>query len=450
MIDELFEVTLPFGGRELTLLYSMPNVPNSNETLEQTVSYWIAQTLQHDRFAEKAQVDEKSIRVEVGVGTATTDIKVSGRSLAPRSSKYAFDYGSLFEARLTSMLVHGRDAHEYIFSKLKSKKNPNKDNKRYWDPYENEHPKPYSPWRLFLGHGLPLVNSKSVHLFHYPPIRLLEGTRNYLVDPVPTRWEHLLWLNGVEKNELTLYEAVVDTVPIAAEDDQGSGDYSSIPDTIPFFFFNENSDCCDDDYCEYDDYTGRQLRQMLACSTDYTVPVVIYGRHVVPRFEKLFNTKLNGKLAAVQVQIIPGKTTAVLACGHPYNFYYKAQQYGDAKVGSGKIHPKADRNALATIMAIDLIAARWQMKMAEKPDSNPSDVLAECRLAWEVGENWEINEGSSLRRLIDYMVDFHGSLYYPSPDASDPKEKYRYEFRNGAMWPDEKLLPPLESLAIPL
>ena len=44
-----------------------------------------------------------------------------------------------------------------------------------------------------------------------------------LVDPVPYRWEQLLTFNGVTKKEdLPLYETVIDGAPIAAPDNAGA------------------------------------------------------------------------------------------------------------------------------------------------------------------------------------------------------------------------------------
>ncbi|MBA5687414.1 hypothetical protein [Rugamonas apoptosis] len=433
---ELFRIALSYlpnshGGSTvittdaLSSLYSMPNIPGAADTLAQTIAYWFGQTLRHDGFAARhGLAHERLSCVAVAGSPWQLVVHYDGACSATCEA-----YRQHCQSGLSSLLTHGADAFFNTIPSLQAAGT--------WDPYSRQPdcPPTYRPWRPFLGLGLPLVNQKSVQFFHYPPVRLLEGTRDYLVDPVPSRWEHLLWVNGVERDTLALYESVLDCAPIAAEDDQGSGPHAGIPAVLDNF----------------SRYQRDQLRALLAATDGaVTLPVVAYGGKAVPQFNKVFNTALptNGQGAIVTDKVIAGRKTAVLATGHPYNFYYQAQEKDSNDpahfyVGCGRLRPavsvpnSAAREAVLFIAAQDLAAARWQIKMAANPAGDAAAVFDACRHACGIskaGATWSVPADSPLRPLLEYLVDYHGSLCYPHYQDPDQQQALLYQFRTP--WPE--------------
>jgi hypothetical protein len=191
-----------------------------------------------------------------------------------------------------------------------------------------------------------------------------------------------------------------------------------MPPTVPYF----------------SQYQSDQLRALLERGrSDYgvTPPVVALGGKAVPQFNKLFGTSLTtGLTTAVTDLVIPGRRTAVLGTGHPYNFYYQAQQAGHDS------QPGAARERVVRIAVDDLVAARWQIRMAAQPGADPAEVLDACRAECgleQQGAGWVLQAAGPLRDLAEYLTDYHGSLRYPDYNSSDPQAALRYEFKTP--WP---------------
>lgn len=359
----------------VSLLYSYPNDPNGKSSLADTVLHWFNQTLERDGLANLGV--RAAVRVEGGNYFLDLD--------GPESVANSFPE---YDKRLTQFLDNGWDALTKVIPQLKAEGK--------WDPSPDPEPPPYRPWRFFLPHGLALLNQRSLQFFHYPPIRLLEGTQDYLMDPVPVRWAELLEANGVSNDqEAWLYETVMDATPIAAADDQGSkkgGDPKW--GLIPINYFHE--------------YQKSQVELLLNVSSshpDYTIPIVVYGAHPRDTFAELYNVKLGVNVAAT-AEIIPGKKTAVLGSNHPYVFYASAQ--GFETVGSGHFKSQGDCQAAAKVMKTDLIVARWQKVMAEDPSQNPQTVLNDCTAYWS---------DPARAAEICALVQHQGSLSYPDPNS---------------------------------
>jgi len=415
----------------LLSLYSVPNVPGEAQSLAQAIEHWFGKTLQHDRFANYHGLDPQQLRVTARPGTPWRIVVQYDGDPGADVARCA-EYGRHCQVGLSSLLTHGAAAFFGTIPKLCEL--------GMWDPLPRA--PNATPWRPFLGIGLPLVNQKAVQFFHYPPIRLLQGTQDYLADPVPSRWEHLLWVNGVDRADVPLYESVIDCAPIAADDDQGSGPFAHIPPTVPYF----------------SQYQADQLRALLERGRNdfgVTPPVVAYGGKAVPQFNKLFGTSLTtAQSAAVTGNVIPGRRTAVLGTGHPYNFYYQAQQarHDDDPahyyVGNGHLTPEvaergsAAREKVVRIAVDDLVAARWQIRMAARPDADPVEMLdscrAECGLERQTGQGgqggtWTLQVSGPLRDLAEYLTDYHGSLLYPDYGSDDPQAALRYQY--STEWP---------------
>ncbi|MCA9057082.1 MAG: hypothetical protein KDA85_01225, partial [Planctomycetaceae bacterium] len=278
-------------------------------------------------------------------------------------------------------------------------------------------------------HGLSLARPRCVQFFHYPPIRLL-ALRNYLDDPVPRRCEELLVANGVPSpEEARRFEAVMDSCPIGASDEQGQ------LGTIPID--------------EFYDYQAAQTRLLLEDPADtvydnrkgwkkpQTIPVVVYGQHPKRVFSKLFldeRTKvyaINGQgeiearpngvidddTVCVASNIIPGKKTAAMGSTHPYAFYGTAQvgPFGlsakqQGTIGQGFIHPAYNQKnceSIASRMIRDLIVAGWQASMADNPKQQPEKVLQ------QVTQHWQ---DPAQRPTVMAHVIHQGSLWYPCLD----------------------------------
>ena len=347
-------VSIPLGSRDLlTALYTYPNsTPRKpGDSLESTIEYWFKSTLARDGYAGA------TAKVRPGQGDGAWYLDLSG-------SEDLANVFALYSEALPQFLANGHTANSTVVPKLKAQGK--------WDPDPDGPAPPYRPWRFFMPHGLPMLAQRSVQFFHYPPIRLLEGTRDYLDDPVPKRWEKLLVANGVPAEEVALYETVMDAAPIAAEDDQGSkrstkGDKDW--GLIPINQFHE--------------YQRAQMKLLVHAHptpAGYTIPVVVYGAHPRDTFSELYNVQ--PKLAinrVATVSIVDGAKTPVLATHHPYDFYACSQ--GFATVGGGYISSQGCVEA-AGIMISDLAAARWQKRMAEDPSQNPQTVLDECTAYW--------------------------------------------------------------------
>jgi hypothetical protein len=368
-------VSIPLGTTEqLTGLYSYPNTPGSSDSLPSTVLHWFMLTLKRDGIGAEGASARMILE-----GTAWVLVLDGPPQFLAGVRAY--------QTRLPQFLANGLAALTTVVPQLKT------DGK--WDPSPDPSPPPYRPWRFFLPLGMAMLNQKSLQFFHYPPIRLLEGTRDYLADPVPVRWEELLTANGVSQSEVLLHNTVVDATPIAAEDDQGSkqgGDptYGLIP--IQYF----------------PDYQKAQVALLLNDAPGYpgyTVPIVVYGSHPNQIFSKLYNIPMgNGKVAVAE--IVPGKKTPVLGSQHPYVFYAVAQ--GFPTVGSGKFLSAAACAAAARVTQTDLATARWQMVMAADPTQDPRTALDACVAYWA---------DPSRAGTICALTRHQASLYYASPES---------------------------------
>lgn len=373
------KTTITLGDNpRVTRLFSYPNLPDSDESLQQTVLHWIGQSLERDQL--KGQGADAAIRVE------GTQMLLDLEGPEPLT-----DALERFAGRLAQLLQDGEAALNTVIPQLKREGR--------WDPDHT------GQWRFFLPLGLPLINQRSIQFFHYPPIRLLDPMRDYLDDPVPVRWEGLLEANGVAgRDEARLYETVVDATPIAAPDDQGS---SKSPNGDPEWGLMPIQ--------YFPDYQRALVRLLLNPSTDhpgYTVPLVVCGSHPRQIFSELF---LEGRKLGINgtdvAEILPGLKTPVVGTNHPYRFYAQGQIDKEnperGQVGSGRILPEKCAG-VTEVMRDDLAAARWQMAMAEDPSPPPEEVMEACKAYWRAREQ---------RAELCAMVRHQGSLFYPERDS---------------------------------
>jgi hypothetical protein len=360
--------------QRLELLFSYPNSSNHIEPLEQTILHWFQLTLERDRLAVRGA------KAEVRVKGSNYSLELTGPPELAASFR-------VYQERFLKLLDNGWEVLTHVIPRIKAEGR--------WDP-DPETSKPYRPWRFFLPLGTALVHQRALQFFHYPPIRLLEECRDYLDDPVPARCEQLLHQNGVPMEEVHLYESIVDAVPIAAEDEQGSKwrtKKKENPYLIPIH-----------DFVGYQKAQVELLLNPAPNNPGYTIPIVVYGLHPREIFQQLYGVQLDVNAVAT-AEILPGRKTPVLATNHPYNFYATAQG-GDA-IGSGRLlrHKRIDATKL---MISDLSAARWQMVMAEDPSQDPQAVFKACKEFWESPEQ---------RGRVEALVLHQGSLHYPAKDS---------------------------------
>ena len=352
-------VVVPLGSAgDLTQLFSYPNVPGSTQSLSDTITHWFGQTLERDGFT----ADTTFV---VGLSRNRYVLTVSGPDSAADSlQKYA--------TLVPQFLKNGKLGIAGI-AKVKAATPP------LWDPKNDG-------WRFMLPLGLPMINQKSLQLFHYPPMNLLDPLQDYLNDPVPARWAELLTANGMkDMSEIILLERLVDCAPVAGSDDQGT---LISPMLTPVNYF--------------EDYQKAQFRLMLNASSAnpaYTIPIIVCGGPAREVFNAMFKTRLGVNQTAT-VRVLRGKTTAVLAANHPYRFYATAQ--GFDTIGCGNMS-HGDCVTAVMVMQADLISARWQMLMAQNPAQDTQAVLASCKQYWS---------DPAQAGTICGMVQHEGSLYY--------------------------------------
>lgn len=369
-------VTIPLGASDrLGQLYSWPNVPGGPASLADTVVHWFTLTLQRDGLAAAGAT--AAFRSDAS-GNCFLDLD-GPAGVASQLAGY--------QARLPQFLANGWQALNTVVPQIRQA--------GAWDPSPDPEPPPYRPWRFFMPHGMAMLNQRSLQFFHYPPIRLLEGTQDYLADPVPVRCEEMLAANGVPDADLPLFNTVVDATPIAAEDDQGSkagGDPTW--GLMPIQYFH--------------DYQRAQVALLLNSPSGvagYTCPIVVYGAHPRATFEQLYNVKLGVNVAAT-AEILPGRKTPVLGANHPYVFYAAAQ--GFSTVGSGGFKSAAACAQAVKVMAGDLVVCRWQKEMADDPTQDPVAVLKACTAYWS---------DPAQAGQICALARHQASLYYASPTS---------------------------------
>ncbi len=358
----LLVFTIPLGNAlEVAACFSYPNIPGSSESLCDTIMHWVTQSLDRDGLIAQGV----SARIETDRWTYT--LYLSGSAAV---SNQLLQYTKVLPQFLTNCGVGILDMENVIEA-----------NPAIWDPQKNG-------WRPMFPMGLPLINQRSAQLFHYPPMNLLDPSRDYLDDAVPTRWAELLQANGMANmSDIVLMERLIDCAPVAAGDDQGTY-ISQVLTPIDYF----------------KDYQLAQFALMLTPSEAnpaFTIPLIVCGGPPRAVFSSLFNVTL-GVNQALNVSIVPGLTTPVLGANHPYYFYAQAQ--GFATVGDGKMIAATCPKAQG-IMQQDLVAARWQMVMATDPSQDSAAVLADCTSYWNA---------PAQAATICAMVQHEGTLFYPT------------------------------------
>ena len=181
-------VSIELGTEErATNLFAFPNGSSHNWTWQQTVLHWVNQTIRRDFFDGEISAD-----VEQDGGADNWYLVLSSDNPAVQSA--LFEY----KTRLTQMYEAGWDAYCNVLPKLVED--------HRWDPRHKD-------WRFFMPMGLPVVKTKALNFFHYPPQKMLLDLQDYLNDPVPHRIENLIMASdqGIDdRSEAQLFETIID------------------------------------------------------------------------------------------------------------------------------------------------------------------------------------------------------------------------------------------------
>jgi len=225
---------------------------------------------------------------------------------------------------------------------------------------------------FYLPVGMPMLQTKSVQLLHYPPYEARTYS-DYLYSPTNRRWESLLGYNDYSSAGVTLLERICDAVPLA-----GPGSDATVINEVESYFIP---------------YGKAMLAALLDQSGDRTQPVVAYGGPAHAWLKTAFPTQIKQTptlFSVLELKVGNGKAvTPVLCANHPSEFLFFDEPHyknGDSFVvgapakGRKKIDPK---KWAFDIMTQDLIAARWQAQMAENRDADPVKVLKEAKAHWE-------------------------------------------------------------------
>lgn len=231
-------------------------------------------------------------------------------------------------------------------------------------------------WEFFLPLGLPMVAQRAIMLLHYPPYASLKDG-DYLKNATLERWERLLRSVGVPERDVSLYETIVDIIPIAAP---GSGQSAYLPTFMATYFF---------DYAKKDRAYVSALLKLLADpptnpSRRTTRPVIVFGGEATSYWlAKYADQLLKGEqlqpyaperkrtrpqlrvldVGSVKLDPMAEKSTPFMIANHPIAAVY------------------ADCNTEPTIVEMvtqDLTTACFARKLGADPGADPKSVREGC------------------------------------------------------------------------
>jgi hypothetical protein len=237
-------------------------------------------------------------------------------------------------------------------------------------------------WALFVSWAVAFNGYASVNLMDYPPnsnMQNASSTNNITMH----RWNHVLETVGVPKANLSDYEVIINTRPIAAP---GAGKYTELPQSVDAkdvfassgrdwigqgldFFTNPPSNQASNalpililggparkTWAELIDYTGEENSTACMNSDTNQVPVLSYG--------------LTSKPGS-------GKPRWWLASNHPDMTMYNCCP------GDPAAHCQGSENTnLVACDKIDLTAACMQYAFGQNPDADGNTVFTRCNETW--------------------------------------------------------------------
>lgn len=312
------------GRKRAKQLFSWPINVQSNELPEQTVAWWLSESLRRDNISDTT----------ISVAPQGDDIAVSLVGL--NAAKYA--------RRIKQFLDVGDKAYAGVLKLQEA---------HVWN----------DAWRFLLPLGLPLVNYRSIQLLHFPPIAVLTAYADYLKVPTTARWSELLARNGAWDTDI--YQAIADIAPVAMPE-------TNEFDTIPLVY--------DVTFKAYID----ALLEFWVGDENRPRPMVAFGG---PVRNYISNHYLDGRdfpvLRYEKIKLANGVEVPTLAANHPSKFYLAITQ-SILKTSQDLSDPQKIKAAVCQGIEItrqDLIAACWQVLMAEG-DGDGEATLDYCKERW--------------------------------------------------------------------
>jgi hypothetical protein len=206
--------------------------------------------------------------------------------------------------------------------------------------------------------------------------------------------------NGVANRfEAQRYEAVIDGTPIAAPDKAGQLPGDPEWGAIPIQHFGE--------------YQRAMFKILLLTDrldSDYTIPVVVYGKNPRKMFARSFlgedTMLINDPVIA---EIVAGKRTPVIGAHHPYNFYWTSQvgEHGSGSVGDGRME-SSQCGPAQDLMRSDLISAAWLVSMSSDPSQDGAAVMQRATEFWDDPAN---------AKVLCAMTHSEATLKYTDPQV---------------------------------
>ncbi len=224
-------------------------------------------------------------------------------------------------------------------------------------------------WRFMLPLGLPMQNPRSLEVMDFPPETLLLKTQDYLESNTTNRWTELLTLNGVDEQDVDLYGAILDIVPVCAPASDGKRlEESGIYDG------------------QFDDYARPMLSLWTRIpNSNASRPIMALGAPMRVWFRENFGVTL-AVLDVSSITLPDGRRVPIMGSNHPSYFFYAANRYTTG--------PDRDERNLALGLAVmkqDIVAACWQAEMGKNPTADPATTKTACVSKWS-GRDEELLE----------------------------------------------------------
>ena len=324
-------------------LYPAPGTNGYPGDTREIIRAYLEQSLKRDR------VSYTSVQVDTARDSSGRDVyRIRIDSPDPMAAHYA-----KIHPRWLGNAVAGR-----ALSGIRECKDIGSD---CWNPLQGV---PDSKWEFFLPLGLPMVSQRAIMLLHYPPYVSLQE-HDYLENETLWRWERLLRSAGVAEGEESLYETIVDIIPIAAP---GSGQSAYLPTLMATYFF---------DYAKKDRAYVSAMLKLLAdpptnSSKRNTRPVVVFGREATSYWLAKYHDVLAlGKhpqlkvldVGSVKLDRASDKSTPFMIANHPIAaVYYKCDT-----------QPR-----IVEMVSQDLTTACFARKLGDDPDAKPELVKEDC------------------------------------------------------------------------
>lgn len=385
--------TVVLDNKDIYLLY--PSGENDDLDSYYKSMKGFPQTLEDSvkRFTEESLARD-GIQATVAVSVVDSKVTVAINSDNPDAAQYKTILPKIMSDQVAGLGLKGAKA---CFDQGSSCWNP------AGNPESAANRQYESHWAFYLPLGLPMVNQKTVMLLNYPPNDALCAT-DYLNNFTIDRWNWRLETVGIPSPETPLYEAILDSHPIAAP---GSGQSGYIRDTTPYFYSKGQPN--------YNDAMLDTLMRPLNDSR--TVPLQVAGSDARAIFaEMIGREKLEpGEVGLWQRE---GKRTIPwVATNHPNVTNYQLCP-NDPLKKCDPIYGCSDD--LVADELLDLQAICTLKQLAEDPNADPATAMTACKKIWCV-ENNDVCEKRKvcIQARRDYTYRVGGT---PDPGMCNCKE----------------------------